>query len=139
MTNGDIEQRYPERIAPPRVLIVEDDADVRETMRVILAEAGSQVTCAADHQSALRLLQESGQSFDLAIVDLRLPGGVGAQLRRQIYQPSTAAILLISGDHERLSAESLDHPEVVCLEKPFGLSKLLSAAARAITLHAKVV
>jgi DNA-binding response OmpR family regulator len=138
MTNGDIKQPYPERIAPSRVLIVEDDRDVRETMCVMLAEAGSQVTCAADHRSALQLLQESRQPFQLAIVDLRLPGGVsGAQLGRQIYKASAAAILLISGDHERLTAESRDHPEVVCLEKPFGLSKLLSAAAAAMALHEK--
>ena len=58
--------------AQPRLLVVEDDDTIRETVSEAMAMEGFSVSAAADGQSAWAQLQQ--QSFDLVVLDLMLPG-----------------------------------------------------------------
>jgi CheY-like chemotaxis protein len=62
---------------PGRILIVEDDADLREAMTVMLESEGHQVSEAADGKSGLDALA-SGLSFAVIIIDLMMPVMDGA-------------------------------------------------------------
>src|SRR5713101_5963997 len=57
-----------------RVLVDDDDKDVRELVETILRNAGFAVTSVADGAAALAIIER--QAVDLAVVDMRLPGGL---------------------------------------------------------------
>src|SRR5258705_10087854 len=68
---------------PSRVMVVDDDPDIREVLWTLLREEGYEMTAAGDGEQALRML-ESGAIPDLAIVDLMMPVLNGWQLIDQI-------------------------------------------------------
>lgn len=72
------------RLAGCKILIVEDDADIRETLRSILQHDRFEVRAVSDGPSALAALQESLP--DVALLDLGLPGMSGYELARRIRQ-----------------------------------------------------
>ena len=80
----------------PRLLVIEDDADVRLFMVLALRAEGYDVTGAADANEAFQQL--SGTHFDLVLSDLGLPGKDGltllAEAERQGLLAGTKALLL---------------------------------------------
>jgi len=81
--------------APPaaRVLVVDDDNDTLEFVNLILGNAGYSVTTAACGQSALEIL--ASERFDLALVDLTMPGIDGFELCRRIKSQSPTKNLTV--------------------------------------------
>ena len=63
------------------ILIVEDEANVRESLRNWLIELGCHVEVTSDGEEALTRISE--KEFDLVILDLRLPGKDGLQVLRE--------------------------------------------------------
>ena len=61
------------------ILLVEDEPDVRETLAEVLVGEGFRVTAVADLSSAIQAI-ESGPLPDLALIDYRLPDGLGSEL-----------------------------------------------------------
>ena len=55
----------------PRVLVVDDQEDIREMARVVLTDAGYEVVTAASGGDALRMVREA--SFDLMLLDINMP------------------------------------------------------------------
>ncbi|RMF22127.1 MAG: sigma-54-dependent Fis family transcriptional regulator [Deltaproteobacteria bacterium] len=79
-----------------RILIVDDEADVRRVIADALREDGHEVTGCASAEEALDLLQSG--SYDLAFVDITLPGMSGFDLlERQSGVPEAPAIVIITG------------------------------------------
>jgi CheY-like chemotaxis protein len=70
--------------SPIRVLVADDDEDVRELVRTVLAERNFDVTVAADGSEALQLLSE--QDFAVLLTDVRMPGMDGLELVRAAKQ-----------------------------------------------------
>src|SRR5215469_16900225 len=82
----------------PVVLVVEDDPNIRELLRFMLAEAGYEAMAVADGAAALTALETVRP--DLVTLDLQLPGIDGAEvLRRMRRTPSLRAlpVVIISG------------------------------------------
>jgi DNA-binding NtrC family response regulator len=77
-----------------RVLFVDDDKSLQEVLRSELPRLGHEVTVCPDGRSALKVLEKS--SFDVAILDLRMPGMTGIELLEQLKQlaPDTEAIVM---------------------------------------------
>ena len=77
-----------------RILIVDDDASVRQTLTRIFHSADCDVTSAGSGSEALRLLRES--SYDLVFLDLRMPEYDGLQILKEIRDgyPKLPVILL---------------------------------------------
>lgn len=71
-------------IRKPHILVVDDEADVREVIQLNLGREGFAVSTAADGQAALKSLRE--QSFDAAILDVMMPGMDGLSVCREIRQ-----------------------------------------------------
>jgi signal transduction histidine kinase/DNA-binding response OmpR family regulator len=82
-----------------RVLVVDDNRTNRDILREHLRGWGMAVTCAAEGHEALRLMREAvqaGRPFELAVLDLHMPGMDGLELARQIKSlPSSAATKLL--------------------------------------------
>ncbi|HET9577265.1 MAG TPA: response regulator, partial [Usitatibacter sp.] len=70
--------------SPKRILVVEDAEEVRESLRMLLADCAHQVTCASDGLEGLRQARELQP--DVAIIDIGLPGIDGYELARRIRE-----------------------------------------------------
>jgi DNA-binding NtrC family response regulator len=112
------------------VLLVEDDADTREVMALLLDAAGYEVLSARDASSGMRLMDEQPQ-IDVIVTDVNIGQGqdgisMTEELRRR---GSNAAVVVISGDPEA-SSERLG-PTATFLPKPYDRKALLAAIADA--------
>src|SRR5271157_2724011 len=65
-----------------RILVIDDEAGIRESLEVLLTLEGYAVRTAADGEEGLRVLDQD--SFDLVLLDLALPGQSGLELLPQI-------------------------------------------------------
>ena len=121
---------FKSKDVPDRVLVVEDDYLVTEILFATLKDFGLEPLSAGDGESALALLSVVPAPVRLAIVDLRLPGGMsGAELARMIRASGTATVLM-SADHEWLDEVQKSDASAVCLAKPFSSAALLNCIAR---------
>ena len=76
------ESKVSRKIRPARVLILDDEVGVRETMAEMLKLHGLQVETAETGEEALKIFTEAlkrGEPFDLVILDLTVPGGLGGK------------------------------------------------------------
>ena len=118
-----------------RVLVVDDDPAVRDTLSVILPKAGLEVDTASDGESALDKTFEN--SYDLIILDLRLPGLDGVEVCRRVLKGSPIPILMLTGlDQELDKVLGLEAGADDYLTKPFGALELL-ARVRALLRRAQ--
>jgi DNA-binding response OmpR family regulator len=108
----------------PKVLVVDDEANHARVMAIGLRIEGFEVETASDAESALGVM--AGATFDLAIVDLMMPGTNGIQLARLIREKFPhARVVLTSAYH--LSERQLvraDCGAVGFVPKPFDLTEL---------------
>ncbi len=119
----------------PRVLLVDDEALVRETLAAELAERGWQVEQAADATSALLLLDGKGAAFDLMVTDLAMPGTNGLALIRAARQRRAGlpAVLVtgLVGDGAAAQAalsEAMRDGPFVLMRKPLDARDLATQA-----------
>jgi signal transduction histidine kinase/ActR/RegA family two-component response regulator len=124
----------PDAAAPRRggrVLVVDDDGDVREVTVATLTENGFEVTAVKTGQAALALI-EHGTPFDLMIVDYAMPGLTGAEViaRARARRPDIAAIL-VTGYAEPVLAADLP-ANVPLLRKPFRVAEIVTRVASAL-------
>lgn len=110
--------------ALPRLLVVDDEANHARVMAIGLRIEGFEVETASNADAALAALRQS--AFDLAIVDLMMPGTNGIQLTRMIREHfSRTQVVLTSAYH--LSERQLlraDCGAVGFVPKPFDLTEL---------------
>jgi DNA-binding response OmpR family regulator len=105
-----------------KILLVEDDPDVREVLREALRGAGHDVTEIERFDAAERMVAAAG--YDLLITDVRLPGGSGAKLAQAARAQGCGAILITGYEDVR---ETLERSGIPHLAKPFRLAELFAA------------
>ena len=112
-----------------RILLVEDEADVRETTIEQFRAARFRVVEAHSAEAAMRLLQ-TGTHFDILVSDVRLPGGMdGVQLGEAARRMRpTLPIVLISGYSEGRTMSG-----VPLVDKPFEFGTLLGHVNAALS------
>ena len=76
------------------ILVVDDDAEMRELVHDVLKDRGHQVTTAGGGQEALTLLSE--QDYAVVLTDLRMKGLSGTELLVEIRPPSPAAMFFVA-------------------------------------------
>ena len=125
---------------PPglRVLLVEDDHEVREVVRAFLVTLGCVVTEAVNGEQALLVLSGPEAGHDLLLSDIALGTGMrGTELALQAQSRfSGLAVLLMSGFSSELLDADRDSPkEWELLRKPYGREELAGAIARVLAHH----
>ena len=118
------------------VLLVEDDAEVREVMRRFLESLACRVTEAASGEQAL-LAIDAGGHFDVLLSDIALGAGLrGTEVasRAQALSPSLAVVLMSGYSAELLEADSGSPPEWELLRKPCSREELSAAMARVLAM-----
>ena len=114
-----------------RVLVVDDDPDIRETLGLLLGRHGYTVSVAADGAEALQRMREMSPRPCLVLLDLMMPGMNGFELWEAMEGTDLSAIpvLALTGAGAAATARAQQmHLEV--LRKPIGLQQLLQAVAR---------
>ena len=124
--------RAPTPRAGGTVLVVEDDAAVRQGLARLLERSGFRALTADDAESALALL--GGVAVDLVILDAVLPGLSGIAAYRTIHQRHPSArVLVVSGYGEgQMDPELRRDPGTSFLQKPFTHLELLEAVQRVL-------
>jgi len=125
-SNANVEAPGDRGVAPSRILVVDDDSEIREIIAVFLRRAAHQVDTANDGGAGWVAL--CANAYDLLITDHMMPKVTGLELLRRVRAvPLTLPCLLISGqppwDEDDLA--SLVQPGAV-VPKPFGLTDLLA-------------
>ena len=113
-----------------RMLVLDDNVDVAESLGEILELSGYAVTLAHDGMTAIDLYCRG--DIDVGLFDVKMPGvnGVDALLAIKARVPE-AAILLMSGyADDGLIAKGLESGAIGLLSKPFEADDMLSAIAR---------
>ncbi len=108
-----------------RILVVEDEPDIRRFVRLTLQTEGHEVHEAPSLQRGL--IEAGSRRPELAIVDLGLPDGDGVDLIRDLRNWSTAPVIVLSarsGEADKVAA--LDAGADDYLVKPFGAAELLA-------------
>ncbi|HYG69530.1 MAG TPA: response regulator [Anaeromyxobacteraceae bacterium] len=110
---------------PPTVLVVDDNAALRENLAEALEDEGYAVVLAADGARALEAL-EKGPLPEIVLLDLVMPGIDGRELVRRIRaEPRWAAVRLVLTSGLSGGEDLRDHPVDAFLPKPFGLDRLI--------------
>jgi DNA-binding response OmpR family regulator len=122
-----------------KVLLVEDDADARALMEIVLTERGHDVVALGDGESAWRACE--AEWFPLMVLDWVLPGMNGLDLCRRVRtrpDGETSVVVVITARHQTGDlAEVLASGANDYLAKPFGLEALevrLAIAERQVAL-----
>jgi CheY-like chemotaxis protein len=110
-----------------RVLIVDDEPDVRRVLAELLKANGFECAEAADGQSALSLLNTG--SYDLGIFDIVLPGMSGWELA-SIAQAISPDMRLIAVTGYECSADLADFGFLVALQKPLDFDTICGLCRR---------
>ncbi|HSI49434.1 MAG TPA: PAS domain S-box protein [Ideonella sp.] len=130
-------QVAPAEALPPglRVLLVEDDPEVREVVRQFLVALGCEATPVASGEAAWPLLDAPEASFDVLLSDIALGAGMrGTQLATRARErwPRLAVLLMSGFSAELLEADRDSPPDWELLRKPYSRSELAQALARVV-------
>jgi two-component system cell cycle sensor histidine kinase/response regulator CckA len=123
--------------ASPRILLVEDDADVLAFGDAVLRSAGYDVTLAANGVEGLAAHASQGdEAFDLVVTDIQMPEMTGlAMIETLRTQLPNLPVLYVSAYTEQMNISAeLRIAGTAFLEKPFTAGALTNAVARAVML-----
>jgi two-component system KDP operon response regulator KdpE len=117
-----------------RILVVEDEAEIRRVVRLILQAEGYEVFEADGVQRGR--IEAGTRRPDLLVIDLGLPDGDGVDLIRELRQWSAAPVIVLSarsGEDDKIAA--LDAGADDYLAKPFGAGELLARIRAQLRRH----
>ena len=119
---------YRPTVAGKRVLVVDDDPDIRELLFTALEDEGFEVVPAGNGQEALAIIETFRP--DVIVLDLMMPVMDGWQFAAELRaRDEDIPIVLLSAARDlRTHAKALSAAEII--EKPFDLSELLPKIAR---------
>ena len=122
----------PVRSARQRVLVVDDEASIRDLLSKTLALAEYDVDTAPDGTSALDRMRQF--NYDLLIADLKMPGMDGLTLIRQAkrIQADLPVIMITGFSTESSAIEAVNLGVAGYLTKPFRVPQVLAAASKAL-------
>jgi DNA-binding NtrC family response regulator len=118
-----------------RILVIDDEAAIRESLEVLLTLEGYATRMAADGVEGLRILDQ--ESFDLVLLDLALPGQSGLELLPQIKErhPELPIIMITAYGTVDNVVESIRAGAENFVQKPWDNEKLLADIRSAVARH----
>jgi two-component system response regulator HydG len=125
-------QDGPRAAAGGRILVVDDQRNMRATTAIVLRTAGHTVDEAEDLAAAVRRLQ--GEVFDVVLTDLRMPNGDGMDLLREVRRlvPETQVIVMTAYGTIESAVEAIRRGAYDFLAKPFKEDELLLRVSKAL-------
>ena len=107
------------------ILIVDDRATDRQTLKAILEDRGYRVATAKGGEEAIKMVKEKG--FDICFVDIKMPFMDGVETLKRIKEikPDMPVIMMTGYSVEELVKKALEHDAYTCIYKPFDINKVL--------------
>ena len=115
------------------ILLVEDDTMIASGITYALEMEGYEV-CHATTAADARNFIEKGK-FDLAILDMQLPDGIGLSLSEKLKSANTSIIFLTVVDDENIIVKAFDDGAADYIVKPFRIRELLARVRRALSVQ----
>ncbi|HSM79124.1 MAG TPA: response regulator transcription factor [Bryobacteraceae bacterium] len=108
-----------------RILVVDDEPQMRRIMLSLLSAQGYEVTAALTGEEALEKVR--AEQFDLVLLDVNMPGMGGMEACRELRRGSDIGIIMLTvRDSERDKVDALDAGADDYITKPFGSPELLA-------------
>ena len=119
----------------PPILIVDDEKNMRASLKSILIDEGYAIVAMESAEAALEHLQR--EEFFMVITDARLGGMSGYEFLKQIKQlrPELPALMITAYATPKLAVEAIKNGAIDYLAKPFAPEELLHAVARCAERH----
>ena len=116
----------------PRILVVDDEARIREGCQLVLSDLGYEVAIAPDGEQGLRMIEE--QHFDIILLDLMMPtiSGFDVLARVRDIHPDTVVIVITGYATIEHSIEAMKKGAFDFIPKPFDPEQLRAVVAKAI-------
>lgn len=117
-----------------RVIIVDDEPDIRELLEITLLRMGLETVSAENYSDATRMLHD--ESFDLCLTDMKLPDGDGIALVEHIQQhcPNTPTAVITAHGSIDLAIKAMKCGAFDFVSKPVSLETLRNLVDKALTL-----
>jgi DNA-binding NtrC family response regulator len=120
-----------------KILVVDDEEGMRQTLGDILIEEGYQVSLAKDGYQAIEKVKEANtkkENFQLVLLDIRLPGIDGVETFKEIKRinPRTDVIMMTAFTVGELVEEAIREGAFAVVYKPFDLNFILSHIEKAM-------
>jgi CheY-like chemotaxis protein len=117
-----------------RILLAEDEADLRGLVKRALSEAGHQVIETADGAEALERITRADAPFELVLTDIKMPvmDGIALALAIARDQPRLPILMMTGYADQRERAEGLDTLIAGVISKPFTLAEIRVAVEDAL-------
>jgi len=114
------------------ILVVDDDMSVRTTFSSVLRQEGYRVTAVKNGYEAIKAIDE--ESFDLALVDLGMPGMDGIEVLEKIKtrRPQTRVIIFTGYGSITTAVEAMRKGATDYLNKPFSPEELKAGVKKAL-------
>lgn len=135
-----VQAATPLSVPPLRILIIDDDPVILDSMRLVLELDGHTITAANDGRAGVETFKtahEAGESFAVVITDLGMPYMDGHEVARAIKTMSVnTPVIMLTGWGRRMSGSELDMPANVdrTLDKPPKLAELREALAGTLAM-----
>jgi DNA-binding NtrC family response regulator len=120
---------------PASILVIDDEASIRESLEVLLSLEGYSAAMAADGEEGLRMIESN--NYDLVLLDLALPGQSGLELLPQIKerQPELPVIMITAYGTVDNVVEAVRAGAENFVQKPWDNEKLLADIRSAVARH----
>lgn len=121
-----------------KILVMDDEEVIRSTLTAMLEELSFTVAIAADGQQAMDLYQQAfdaGEPFDLVILDLTIPGGIGGEeTAKNILKIDSGARMIVSSGYadDPVMANYTEYGFKGVVTKPYNLNKLSAVMSQAL-------
>jgi len=118
-----------------RILVVDDDENIRNTMKTILEDEGYIVDSAANGRDAIKRTEET--AYNVALIDIRLPDMEGVELLKLMRDavPKTRKIMVTGYPSMQNAVAALNKNADAYLIKPVDIEKLLSTVKEQLQLQ----
>lgn len=108
-----------------RILIVDDEFEIRDVVAEFLEGLGYQVVAVGSGREAMDLIDQSPPAFDLALVDWQMPGISGRDVILELGRRGlTEVVLIITGVNSENLGRMTPHLRTEIVHKPFSLIEL---------------
>jgi two-component system, NtrC family, nitrogen regulation response regulator NtrX len=109
----------------PRILLIDDDAGIRESMRMPLEYEGYEYSSAASAEEGIAAIQR--ESPDIVFMDIKMPGmdGLEALTKIKAIDESLPVVMISAHGSASVGAEATRRGAIDFVEKPFGAERLL--------------
>jgi len=113
------------------ILVAEDEADLREILKVTLEQEGYRAILASDGDEAIKKIEK--KSFQIALIDIKMPGVNGKELVSKIKQINPRMpIVIVTGSLDFKEEMSLKEQAYEYIHKPFRLDELVGVVKGAL-------